>query len=361
MGKLFLSSLKMLYRDKQTVFWALAFPVIFAVVFALFDFDDAPELRFKVVSQSTSPLSEALVDGLEKVDSFTVSETTDLARARSDVTEGETDLGIVVPAVAEQSRGSASSARLEVFYNGDNVQEARVGLDAVGRIVQEMNLKMAGVHVPPVAIDDRPVSGKTVNYYDFLLPGLVAMGVMQFAIIGMAVAVARYREQRVLKRILATPLRPAKFLSAQVGARLVLSLVQAALILAVGVFVFGANIYGNVLWLLVLALIANLIFLNFGFAVGGRTANADAAQGLGNAIALPMLFLSGVFFPLDTLPNVLQSIVRFLPLTPLIEAMRKVAIDGESLTAAGPQLVMLAAWVVVSFFIATRFFRLAEN
>jgi ABC-2 type transport system permease protein len=168
---------------------------------------------------------------------------------------------------------------------------------------------------------------------------------------------ARFREQRILKRILATPLRPAKFLTAQVLSRLVLSVFQAALILAVGVFVFGAHVYGNVLWIFVLAAVANLVFLNIGFAVAGRAANPDAAQGIAQAIALPMMFLSGVFFPTDTLPQIVQSAVQYLPLTPLIEALRTVSLEGGSLADTGQQLAMLGAWVVGSFALASRLFR----
>jgi ABC-2 type transport system permease protein len=163
-----------------------------------------------------------------------------------------------------------------------------------------------------------------------------------------------------LKRILATPLRPVRFLSAQVLARLVLALAQAALILAVGVFLFNGHIYGNVAWLFVLAAIANVIFLNFGFAVAGRASNPDAAAGLAQAIALPMMFLSGTFFPTDTLPEIVQKVVQYLPLTPLIDAMRIVAIDGKSLTAAGPELALLAGWVLVSFALAASLFRFSE-
>jgi ABC-2 type transport system permease protein len=149
------------------------------------------------------------------------------------------------------------------------------------------------------------------------------MGVMNASIIGMAVAISRFREQKILRRILATPLAPIRFLSSQIGARLVLSIIQSALILAVGIFLFGAELHGQLIWLFVLVTFANLIFLNLGFAAAGRAKNPDAAQGIANAIALPMMFLSGTFFPTDTLPVVVQWIVKFLPLTPLLEAMRR--------------------------------------
>lgn len=361
MGKLLVASIKMLYRDRQALFWAMAFPVIFTVVFGLFDFTDSPEATFAVVSEETSPVSEALVSGLGEVESFTVEDRDDLAAARGDLVEGEVDVVLSVPAVAAgPDAAGVAATTVEAFYNEGNVDVNQFALDAVERIVSGLNLRLAGVTAPPVRLEPLGVEGRTVEYYDFLLPGLVAMGVMNFSIIGMAVAIARFREQRILKRILATPLRPLKFLSAQVLARLVLAVLQAALILAVGVFLFGAEIYGNVLWIFVLATVANLVFLNIGFAVAGRASNPDAAQGIGNAVALPMMFLSGVFFPTDTLPEVLQEVVRFLPLTPLIEALRMVSIEGQSILDTGPQLLLLGGWVVLSFFLASRVFRFAR-
>jgi ABC-2 type transport system permease protein len=361
MGKLIVASIKMLYRDRQALFWSLAFPVIFAVVFGLFDFEDSPEAEFTVVAEQASPVSQALVRGLEGVDAFTVIESDDPVAARGALEDGETDVVLEVPPVDPTAvRAGAPQAPVEVLYNEANADVNQVALGAVERIVNEVNLRLAGVTTPPVAIDAQGVEGRSIEYYDFLLPGLVAMGVMNAAIIGMAVAISRFREQRILKRILATPLRPVRFLTAQVLARLLLSLVQAALILAVGVYLFGATLYGNVVWMFVLVTVANLVFLNLGFAVAGRAANPDAAQGVANAVALPMMFLSGVFFPTDTLPEILQTVVRYLPLTPLIEALRAVTLEGQSITTTGPQLLLLGAWVVASFLIAGRMFRFAR-
>lgn len=361
MRKLFIASLKMLYRDKQALFWAMAFPVIFTVVFGLFDFSQAPEVSIGVVAESDSGVSKALTEGLREVDSFTVESRDSVSAARQEVLDGDLDMVLVVPG-KESNRGGprAPGGDIQVVYNESNFESNQFALSTVERIVDGLNLRMAGVERPAVVVDAEPVKGRSIEYYDFLLPGLVAMGVMNFSITGMGIAIARFREQRILKRILATPLRPAKFLGAQVLSRLVLSVFQAALILAVGVFLFGANVYGNVLWIFVLATVANLVFLNIGFAVAGRADNPDAAQGIAQAIALPMMFLSGVFFPTDTLPEIVQSVVAYLPLTPLIEALREVSLEGGSITDTVPQLLMLGVWVLVSFAIASRLFRFAR-
>ena len=349
MKKLFGASAKMLYRDKQALFWALAFPVIFAVVFGLFDFEQTPEVKIDLVGEASSPVYGAMEQGLGSIDTFVVTERADLGASTTRLDDGDTDVVVAV-----------ESTNVDVRYNETNFQTNQFAITAIERIVDRVNLEAAGVSEPTVTLEASGVVSSDVSYYDFLLPGLVAMGVMNASIIGMAVAISRFREQKILRRILATPLAPIRFLSAQVGARLVLSIIQSALILAVGIFVFGAELQGSLVWLFVLVTFANLIFLNLGFAAAGRAKNPDAAQGIANAIALPMMFLSGTFFPTETLPTIVQWIVKFLPLTPLLEAVRAVTVQGDPITSVGPQIAALAAWVVVSYLIANRMFRFEE-
>ncbi|HEY8115381.1 MAG TPA: ABC transporter permease [Actinomycetota bacterium] len=347
MIRLFNASVRMIYRDRQVLFWALVFPIIFAVVFGLFSFEDAPEVEIELHGDRASPLYQAIDEGLVSIEPFTVTESAD--PAADNVVNGEMDVAVTVDGTS-----------VHVRCNQTNFDINRFAIAAIDQVVDEANLEAAGVNEPAVTVETTPVAGEDVTYYDFLLPGLVAMGLMNASIGGMAVAISRFREQKILRRILATPLDPNRFLAAQVGARLVLALVQTALILGVGVFIFGATIHGNVVWLFVLAVIGNLIFLNIGFSIAGRARNPDAADGMANAIALPMLFLSGTFFPTDTLPEAVQTIVAILPLTPLLEAMRIVAVDGDPITAASSQILLLAGWVVVSFAIASRLFRFQE-
>jgi ABC-2 type transport system permease protein len=287
--------------------------------------------------------------GLGSIDSFVVTERGDLDASLTRLDDGDTD---VVVAVA--------GTKVDVRYNETNFQTNQFAITAIARIVDRVNMAAAGVTEPTVTLEASGVAAGDVSYYDFLLPGLVAMGVMNASIVGMAVAISRFREQKILRRILATPLAPIRFLSAQVGARLVLSVIQSALILAVGILVFGAELQGSLLWLFVLVTFANLIFLNLGFAAAGRAKNPDAAAGIANAIALPMMFLSGTFFPTETLPVIVQWIVKFLPLTPLLEAIRLVSVEGEPITAASTQILALTIWVGVSYLMANRMFRFEE-
>ena len=355
MLKLFVASMKMLYRNRQALFWSLAFPIIFVVVFGLFNFEQAPEAKVRVVVGEPSPVARSLVVALRQVDTFKVSERRSLAASKSDLEKGDIDVVVFAP------RGVGAGVPLEVFYGRGNPLVKDVALASLRQVIDVMNLRLAGVTTLPLPARLEPVSAKRVRYYDFLLPGLVAMGALTASIIGMSVAIAMFREQRIFKRILAMPLSPVKFLVAQVGARLILSVVQAGLILAVGVFAFHAHIYGSVFLIFVLAALGNLIFLILGIAVAGRAPNSNTAASIANAVTFPMMFLSGTFFETSFLPSWLQEVVRFLPLTPLIKAMRKIAVDGDSITATGPELLLLVAWTVILFAIAARTFRFAER
>ena len=180
---------------------------------------------------------------------------------------------------------------------------------------------------------------------------------MTYGIIGLGSTLAQYRGQRILRRILATPLKPRTFLAAIVGAHLVLACVQSLIVLGFGVLAFGGTVRGNIVWILLFVMLANLTFLNIGFMVAARADSAEAASGLGNAVTMPMMFFSGVFFPTSTLPWILPTLTAILPLHPLVSAIRSIALDATSITDHASELAQLTAWAVGTFLLASRVFR----
>ena len=165
--------------------------------------------------------------------------------------------------------------------------------------------------LPAWKLDPEGVSSRNISYLDFLIPGIAIWGVMNFSVIGIATSMAAYREKRILIRILATPLKVRVFFAARVLSALVLSVLQAAIILAAGWLLFGVAIEGNLLHIALLVVLGNIIFLNLGFVVGAFSKTVAAASGLGNAVGLPLMFMSGVFFPVENLPSILRLIVEY--------------------------------------------------
>jgi ABC-2 type transport system permease protein len=204
---------------------------------------------------------------------------------------------------------------------------------------------------------DLAVGGNQLDYFDYVLPGLLAMGLMQFTMVGIAASVARFRETQVLRRLTATPVSPLAFIAGQVLARLAVSVVQVFLLLGTGLLL-GGTIVGNLAWVVLLAVLGNLVFLALGFAVAGRAPTVDAANNLAGLITLPLMFLSGMFFPIASLPGPVRVVAEWLPITPLVDGMRSVVLEGVGLGALGSELSLLAIWVVLSFALARLSFRM---
>ena len=178
---------------------------------------------------------------------------------------------------------------LALYYNINNEVGNQLIIEAIGHFVDQENLRLSG-RPQLLKLRPREVDARSVDYFDVLLIGLVGMGMMTNSIIFIAVKISMYRNQAILKRILATPLRVRNYFASEIVAHLLLTLVQAAVVIGVGVFVFGGNIHGNVLWLFIIVAFASTIFLNIGFIISGWANSPRAASGMGNAVAIPMLF-----------------------------------------------------------------------
>ncbi len=198
-----------------------------------------------------------------------------------------------------------------------------------------------------------------VDYFEYVLPALLAIGLMNFAMVGTAASVARYRELKILKRIVVTPLPASRFIAGQVGARLTLAAVQTGLIMVIGLLVGGTLGSGWPL-LFLISTLGNLIFLSLGFAIAGRVASVDAANNMAGLATTPLMFLSGSFFPIDSMPGWLQPIADLLPLTPLIDSMRAIALQGAGITDIGSELLLIGAWIVGGLALARMTFRFNE-
>lgn len=346
--RLLIADLKMIVRNRQALFWAIVFPLLFVTVFGVFRFDDIGRAEVAIFEDGGS--AEALRVGLASPDASRAMEIVDdyasIDEARAGLADGDIDF------LLEVQQGG----RIELVFNEATADANAIFLPLIEGAIDKINLAVAGVDraydVEPVGI-----AGISPGYFDFVLPGLVGMAVMTYGIIGLAGTIAQYRGQKILKRIRATPLRPSTFITSVVVAHLALAIVQSTIVLLFGIYVFGGNVRGNLLALYLFVLLGNLTFLNIGFMVASRVENAEAASGLGNAVAMPMMFFSGVFFPTAGLPIVLRWLTSVLPLHPMVDAIRAISIEGTGITELGPEFAQLAAWALVTYVIATRVFK----
>ena len=195
------------------------------------------------------------------------------------------------------------------------------------------------------------------NYIDYLIPGLIGLNLLGTGMWGIGFAIANWRQQRLLRRLIATPMRRSDFLLALLLARLLWLVLEVGIILAFGALVFGTAVRGSWLAFVLVTLIGTLTFSAIGLLVAVRARSIEAVSGLMNVVQLPMWLLSGTFFSSERFPAVIQPLVQALPLTLVNNSLRAIMNESAGLATVAPAAALLAAWGLVSFFAALKWFR----
>lgn len=330
-------------RNPATSTFGFLFPLGLILIFGLIG-GGGGGMRLGV---PTGSASEAVYSALEQ------SPGANLIRANRAELEQQLRLGKLDGIVESQAD------RVTLVLNSANPQGGLATL-MVRQSVDSLNLQAAGVARPAYGLQVEEIAGRRNRYIDFALPGQIGMALISTAVFGTVFGLIFLKQALILKRLFATPVRGGTILLGQGLARLIMALAQAAVILAVGVLVFGfqlANGWLTFFGLIALSALGLAAFMGFGLAIAGWTNDANAANPLTNLVTLPQFLLSGVFFPTDVFPSWLRPLAESLPLSHFNIAMRAVATEGLGLTEILPSLVALSAWGVASYVVAARTFK----
>jgi ABC-2 type transport system permease protein len=354
---LFMASVKMFVRNRVALFFSLFLPLVIMLIFGVLNFEGSTTVSLGVVDEAQSDASAAFVDALGEYEYLEIDEGSRDAELAA-LEEGDRGFVLVIPQDFAPGPGAPP---LVAYASNADPSQAQVGQGLLQQAVAGAQVASLGGSIPDVPAIQPPVTFESVEsrdlgYIDFLVPGIVGMTVMQLGLFGVAFGFVQLKRTGALRRLFATPTSPAYFLSAQVASRVALGYLQVAILVGIGIW-FGLQMFGS--WLVLAAIIglALLIFLAMGFAIAGWAKNEDQAAPVANLVSLPMLFLSGVFFPRDAMPELLRGITGFMPLTYVNEALRGVMNDGAALVDLGPQLLGMAVWAVIAFVVAVRLFK----
>ena len=358
---LFITDLKLLFRNKQSLFWTIAFPLIFTVIFGFFFGSGTLGAgSIAIVNNSSSTLSQGLVSSLNNQKAFKVVTENTNTNLSDLIQKGTVGAALVIPEHFGDPTPTAPTT-VKVVYDPGSAQTQASLEGFVNAYLTQANFQALQVKPMFSFTEERANSQDAFGYFDFVLIGLVGMALMNSAIQGVAISMTKYRDDQILKRITTTPLPSWVFITAEVLSRLVLNVVQIALILGIGVKFFNAHIGGNVIGLVSTAMVGALLFQLLGFFIATVSKNTDTAQSMSQAITVPMMFLSGVFFPIDQLPNWLYSIVKFLPLSPLLHTMRSISLQNGTISGNSNNLVIIAVWIVALLFVTIYRFKMNEE
>ena len=340
------ANLKMTVRNRQALFWNLAFPAIFILIFgAVFNNDTG--VTFKVgIAGVDSPYRASVIQTLESNDSFDVhvgGENKELKALK----DSDRDFVLIF-----RQPVSGQAAPVQISYDETQGPNAQIGINVLSQVLMGV---AGGDNAVPITT--RPIETLDISYIDFFIPGIIAMSIMNSGVIGLSTAFVTYREKGILRRIKVTPFSLTSFILARIVTTLIIAVLQAVVLISLGYFVYGFTMRGNLFLVLITIIIGALAFLAIGFALSGIARNTETAASYANLVTFPMLFLSGTFFPIDSLPTWLQGLTRILPLRYLIDALREPMMRGRGIASTWTDLVVLLLVFAVAMVIAVRFFR----
>lgn len=354
--QLYRASLKEYTRDRMAMFWTLAFPVFFMVLIGIISSGNSDTVfDVGVVAEDKSQIGTALEKVFAKVPAFKVTEGTRDALLEK-LKHGDLRVVIVIPDGLSDSVSAGKTANIETYYDPSNQTTAQIVLNIVKQVVDGFDQQ---VTKRPTLLAIKPVSiaSDRLRAIDWLLPGILAMALMQLGLFGTAPALVQLREQQVLRRIGATPLPRITLLGSQVLHRLTIAVAQTLLILIVGMLMFKVTVIGSAILLAGFVLLGASMFLAIGYLVSGLAKTQESVIGISQLINFPMMFLSGLFFPVEIMPEWIRPVVNAMPLTYLADALRQIMVGAPPVYSLGLDSLIVGVWLVVSMALAVKFFR----
>ncbi|MBV8301649.1 MAG: ABC transporter permease [Candidatus Dormibacteraeota bacterium] len=341
-------------RNRTALFFTLLIPIFFMVIFGL-AFGSNPKLHIGIADQDGTAGSISFVAQVKQISALAVT-TGSQSTLLDDLHNDSLDAVAVLPGGFGNAISGGSPVAVQVYENQNSPQSAPLAVSALNQVIAGYDQHLTG-QPPRITLTTTSVSTNDVGTLDFLLPSLIAYIVLPAGIQLVAMGLADMRERRVLRRFLATPLRPAQVVGGQLLGRSVTVLLEVVVLILVGVDVFHVHTYGSwaLAWLAII--IGTVAFVSIGFLITSFVRTSDGARGASAVVTFPMMFLSGVFIPVDQFPAGLQTAVHVLPLTFLADALHQVLNDGAGFSAIALDLLVLAGWAVASLAIAVRIFR----
>jgi ABC-2 type transport system permease protein len=334
-------------RDRAALFFTVVFPLMFLVLFGgLFKNQGVP--RAKVVEVGSVAVLDQVPPDAQK----------DLAKVL-DITK-KTDRGAAFDAVRKGDYAAAVEQQgdaVVVHYSAADQVRAGTVQQVMASLVQQANQALTGVPAR-LRVEDQQVEDESLKTIQFITPGLLGWAIATGATFGAALTLVTWRQKRILRRLRLAPVSTVSVVGARVGVSIGVALAQTAIFIGVATIPYFGLKLSNYWWMSIpVILVGTLAFLSIGLLVGAWAKSQESAQAIVNLVVLPMAFLSGSFFPLDSAPRWLRTISEIFPLRHLNQAMLDVMVRGKGPASVLPEVGVLAGFTIVMSLLAIRLFR----
>lgn len=354
-------STKRFFRDRLAQFFSILFPLIFLFVFGSFSSGNN-NVSFKValLDQSHTQFSQKFVDKLESdKSSFEVQkDVTTMSEAKDKMSKSQIDGIIILPddfGAVKQGQ-SYPSGQLELLYNQSSSGTGETMVSVLQGTFNQINNQLTATK-PPFTVNGHALNEKSLTAFDYTFAGLLGFSIIGLGIFGPVNVFPELKKQGILRRLHTTPLRTWQYFLATMFSQAITGIMSIVVQFIVAIKVFDLKVNGSYLEIFIFTIFSIFMILGLGLAIGGWAKNERQAAPLSNIVVFPMLFLSGTFFPRYLMPDWLQSVTAYLPLTPVIDGLRLLSTEGAHLIDLGPQIALMSAWFVVIYAVAFRVFK----
>lgn len=358
--QLTLAQLRIFLRNRQVLFWTLAFPIFLMVMLGSFlGNGNGMSVSIAVVDQDQTNQSKEFSTILAKNEAVHLEPSNSKEKALNQVKNGDLQLVVVIPQGYEaMMKDSADKNPFEipVYYNETNLAASQIGLTIVNSVVDGISKEKVN-YTPSIVTNSSGIEALDLKYIDFLVPGILAMMIMTNNMNGVAGQIAAWRERGILRRMQGTTLKASTFIAAQITARLMLNGLQALIVLVVANLIFGVSVNGSWFSLITFVVLGTLAFMAIGFIIAGIAKTPESAGPIAGFLSFPMLFLGGVFFPIQDMPDFIQPIVNVLPISHLSHVIRETMNVGTPFMELGSDALILSCWAVGAFIVASFTFK----
>lgn len=349
---------KRFFRDKTALFFTFIFPLVFLFVFGgIFGNDSGPNFNVALIESADNEFASAFIEQSEQTGVFSFTEITDFEQAKERLGRGEYDAILELPEdFGALSENGKPSGELISYYDESDQQFAQTFAGVVDAILEGLNAQYVDAQ-RPFTLSQQPINTTNLSQFDYTFSGLIGFAMLSLGIFSMTEGFAGDKKNGSLRRLRVAPIKAWQLIIATALTRIFVGILVVTVMFIVAVSVFSFDMRGDYLSLLLLTILGTTCLFGFGMAIAGWAKDGNQAAPLANLVSFPMMFLSGVFFPRFLMPDFLQSITAYIPLTPIVDGLRMVLTEGKTLLDLGPQLAVIAVWIVVIYVISFRTFR----
>ncbi len=351
---------KRFFRDKTAIFFTIGFPLIFLFVFGSLN-GSSSSISFNValINNSDSAFSKEFEKNLVKSDTVKVNEeVANLDDAKEKMSRSELDATIILPEnFGETQQGQAyPSGEAKVVYTQNNTQSGVALSSILQSQFEQVNQKLAP-SVSPFTVAGEELNENSLSAFDYTFAGLLGFAIIGMGIFGPINVFPELKKMGILRRLSTTPLKVWQYFVSTMIGQAIIGIVAITIMFIVAIAVFHLQVVGNWIELAIFIILSIMMILGIGLALGGWAKNERQVAPLANIVVFPMMFLSGTFFPRFLMPEWLQNVTAFLPLTPVIDGIRLITTEGAHFIDILPQIGLVVGWMVVIYIIAFRVFR----